>query len=331
MLSRFSCVWLSATLWTVACQVPLSMAFSGKNSGVGCHAPLLGIFLTQGLNLHLLSFLHGQAGRHLGSEQIFALDVWLGKVNDYFMSWFPAFKDTDSTCLLGWWWISKEVMQAKSMAQHRADSYNSAHSQLLNVIIFYLITSMDVSKAVCWWEQLCQSSTNYGFSYSWSWHFFTDDLLCLNIVFSWVQAWTPSCPISSTVIKVWKVLVSKLGLWQKLKERLVKGHSEGEGSLAGCSSCKESDTTELLNSNSKGEVIFKIVCGKKWCGIWNVERWYWWTDLQVRNRDANVESGIVDTAREGEGRTNWESSVDIYILPCVKQIASEKLPSNTGS
>ena len=54
----------------------------------------------------------------------------------------------------------------------------------------------------------------------------------------------------------------------------MKGHSEGEGSLAGCSSCKESDTTELLNSNSKGEVIFKIVCGKKWCGIWNVERWY---------------------------------------------------------
>ena len=93
----------------------------------------------------------------------------------------------------------------------------------------------------------------------------------------------------------------------------MKGHSEGEGSLAGCSSCKESDTTELLNSNSKGEVIFKIVCGKKWCGIWNVE------------------SGIVDTAREGEGRTNWESSVDIHILPCVKQIASEKLPSNTGS
>ena len=28
---------------------------SGKNTGVGCHALLQGIFLTQGLNLHLLS------------------------------------------------------------------------------------------------------------------------------------------------------------------------------------------------------------------------------------------------------------------------------------
>ena len=30
-------------------------------------------------------------GRHLGSTQMFALDVWLGKANDCFMSWFPAF------------------------------------------------------------------------------------------------------------------------------------------------------------------------------------------------------------------------------------------------
>ena len=28
MLSNFSCVWLFATLWTVACQPPLSMGFS---------------------------------------------------------------------------------------------------------------------------------------------------------------------------------------------------------------------------------------------------------------------------------------------------------------
>ena len=28
MLSRFSCVWVFATLWTIACQAPLSMGFS---------------------------------------------------------------------------------------------------------------------------------------------------------------------------------------------------------------------------------------------------------------------------------------------------------------
>ena len=34
----------------------------GKNTGVGCHALLQGIFLTQGSNLRLLGFLHQQAG-----------------------------------------------------------------------------------------------------------------------------------------------------------------------------------------------------------------------------------------------------------------------------
>ena len=35
--------------------------FPGKNTGVGCHSLLQGIFLTQGLNLHLLCLLHWQA------------------------------------------------------------------------------------------------------------------------------------------------------------------------------------------------------------------------------------------------------------------------------
>ena len=34
----------------------------GKNTGVGCHAFLQGIFLTQGLNSHLLCLLHWQEG-----------------------------------------------------------------------------------------------------------------------------------------------------------------------------------------------------------------------------------------------------------------------------
>ena len=36
--------------------------FPGKNTGMGCHAVLQGIFPTQGLNSHLLYFLHWQAG-----------------------------------------------------------------------------------------------------------------------------------------------------------------------------------------------------------------------------------------------------------------------------
>ena len=45
---------------------------------------------------------------------------------------------------------------------------------------------------------------------------------------------------------------------------------------------------------------------------------YWWTYLQGRNRDADVENGLVDTVKEGEGGMNWESSIERYPLPCVK-------------
>ena len=46
--------------------------------------------------------------------------------------------------------------------------------------------------------------------------------------------------------------------------------------------------------------------------------------MQGRNRDTDMENGYVDTEREGEGGTNWESNTDIY-LSCGKQIASRKL------
>ena len=62
VLSCFSHVLLFATLWTVAHWAPLSMDCPGKTTGVGCHAFLQGIFLTQGLNPCLLCLLHGQAG-----------------------------------------------------------------------------------------------------------------------------------------------------------------------------------------------------------------------------------------------------------------------------
>ena len=43
-------VQLFATPWTVAHEAPPSMRFSGKNTGLGCHFLLQGIFPTKGLN-----------------------------------------------------------------------------------------------------------------------------------------------------------------------------------------------------------------------------------------------------------------------------------------
>ena len=62
VLSCFGHVQLFATLWTVACQVPLPMGFSSNNPGVGYHFLLQGIFPIQGSNLSLLCLLPWQVG-----------------------------------------------------------------------------------------------------------------------------------------------------------------------------------------------------------------------------------------------------------------------------
>ena len=73
MIDGYMCSLISnsATQWTVARQAPLSMEFSGKNTGVDCHFFLQRIFLTQGSNPCLLCLLHFQADSlplsHLGS------------------------------------------------------------------------------------------------------------------------------------------------------------------------------------------------------------------------------------------------------------------------
>ena len=56
-----SCVWLFVTPWTVTCQAPQSLELSRQEYWSGLPFPPLGIFLTQGLNLHLLCLLHCQA------------------------------------------------------------------------------------------------------------------------------------------------------------------------------------------------------------------------------------------------------------------------------
>ena len=62
MLSHFSHVRLCDP---IDCGPPGSSVRGdspGKNTGVGCHALLQGLFLTQGLNPRLLCLLHWQAG-----------------------------------------------------------------------------------------------------------------------------------------------------------------------------------------------------------------------------------------------------------------------------
>ena len=47
--------------------------------------------------------------------------------------------------------------------------------------------------------------------------------------------------------------------------------------------------------------------------IWNLEKLYWWTCLQGRNRDSAIKKSLMDTERAGEHGMNWESSIEIYV------------------
>ena len=76
---------------TVARQAPLSMGFSTKEYGVGCHVLRQGNFLIQVLNTHLLHLLHWQAGSlalaHLGSNFIHILKQLLGLLCADWIRW----------------------------------------------------------------------------------------------------------------------------------------------------------------------------------------------------------------------------------------------------
>ena len=69
-----SCVWLFVTPWMQPARLLCPWDFPGKNTRVGCHALLQGIFPTQGLNPHLLGLLHWQVDSlplsHLGSPNL---------------------------------------------------------------------------------------------------------------------------------------------------------------------------------------------------------------------------------------------------------------------
>ena len=62
VLSRFSCVQLFVTLWTIARQTSLSMGFSRQEYWSGLPFLLHGIFLTEESDPCLLSLLRFQAG-----------------------------------------------------------------------------------------------------------------------------------------------------------------------------------------------------------------------------------------------------------------------------
>ena len=122
--SRFSCVQLFVTIWTIAYQAPYPWASPGKNTGVGCHF-LQGIFPTQGSNPGLLCLLHWQAGsyhqRHLGSlEMIFgAQENKLCHCFHFFHIYLPWGNGLDAMILVSWMFHFKPAFSLFSYPSSR--------------------------------------------------------------------------------------------------------------------------------------------------------------------------------------------------------------------
>ena len=70
--------------------------------------------------------------------------------------------------------------------------------------------------------------------------------------------------------------------------------------------------TEWSKSEREKQISYIDTC------IWSLERWYWWMHLQGSNGDTDPQNRLVDTEKEGEGGTNWESGIDTYTLPHAK-------------
>ena len=81
VVGHFSHVWIFVTLWTIARQAPRHWDSPGKNTEVGCHFLLQGIFLTQGSNPHLTSSCTGRRilyhKGHLESSQPLCVCEWV--------------------------------------------------------------------------------------------------------------------------------------------------------------------------------------------------------------------------------------------------------------
>ena len=59
VLSRFSCVWLFVTLWTIACQAPLSVGFSRYEYWSGLPCPPSGDLPSPGIEPAFLALAGG--------------------------------------------------------------------------------------------------------------------------------------------------------------------------------------------------------------------------------------------------------------------------------
>ena len=53
--------------------------------------------------------------------------------------------------------------------------------------------------------------------------------------------------------------------------------------------------------------------------------------MQGISRDTDVEDNLVDTVEEEEGEMNWDSTINMYTPPCVKQVMGSCSVTQSGA
>ena len=51
---------------------------------------------------------------------------------------------------------------------------------------------------------------------------------------------------------------------------------------------------------------------------WNLEKWYWWTSFQGKNRDTDTENRLMEVVGEGKHGMNSKSNFETYTSPYAK-------------
>ena len=76
---------------------------------------------------------------------------------------------------------------------------------------------------------------------------------------------------------------------------------------------------EILQEDEVVSQMWPWAVHGKHLAEWNLEKLYWWTCFQGRNRDAYIENRLMDTpSGKGEGGMTWENNMEKYTLPYVK-------------
>ena len=109
------------------------------------------------------------------------------------------------------------------------------------------------------------------------------------------------CPLTDEWIKLWYVYM--------MEYYLAVNRNEFESVVVRRINLEPVVQNEV-SQKEKNTCINAYIC--------NLEKQYWWIYLQGRNGDADIQNRLVGIVGEGEGRTNWESNIDIYTLSCVK-------------